>query len=280
MKRISAVLCLAIAVPLLAADAPEAPVSLLPMPEANPLACGADTPGGLVTRDFPSGVEVTIPAFAAVRVNATGAIEEVLLVHDPIPSLEPQVRQSFLKWEFLPPKKGGAPVAGWATIELDLKFEYSRPQIARANLVPVGPSDAVPAARAERWDESWLTTAPALADLKGAESAEALDQPALPKRTKWYADRYKGPLAVKLWVEIGETGHALRLAPVEVKDAALLPYLSRAIGHWTFTPARKDGKALTCWALLELDGTISYDVSLVRAASIKKSVGFSAPPAP
>jgi hypothetical protein len=67
------------------------------------------------------------------------------------------------------------------------------------------------------------------------------------------------------------------MAPVEVKDAALLPYLSRALGRWTFTPARKDGKAITCWSLLELDGTISYDVSLARAASIKKSVGFTGP---
>jgi hypothetical protein len=280
MKRILAILSLAIAVPLLAADAPEAGAPLLSMPEANPLACAADTPPGIVTRDFPSGVQVTIPAFVAVRVNASGAIEEVLLVHDPIPSLEPQERQSFQKWEFLPPKKGGAAVAGWATIELALKVEYSRPQIARASVVPVGAQDPVPPARADRWDESWLTTAPALADLKGAESAEALDEPALPKRTKWYADRYKGPLAVRLWIEIGENGHAARLAPVEVKDAALLPYLERAISKWQFTPARKDGKAIACWAVLELEGTIGYDVDLVRASSIKKSVGFSAPPAP
>ncbi|HET9794612.1 MAG TPA: hypothetical protein VFS34_09135 [Thermoanaerobaculia bacterium] len=273
MKRLFGILGLAIAVPLFAAEAPEAPLPLLAMPDTNPLACGADAPPGLVTRDFPSGVEVMIPAFVAVRVNASGAIEEVLLVHDPIPSLEAQERQSFQKWEFLPPKKGGTPVAGWATLELNLKVEYSRPQIARATVVPVGPQDAVPAARGERWDESWLTTAPALADLKGAESAEALDQPALPKRTKWYADRYKGPLAVKLWIEIGESGRATRLAPVDVKDAALLPYLEKAISRWTFTPARKEGKAITCWAVLELGGTISYDVSLVRAASIKKSVG-------
>ncbi len=277
MKRILAVLGLAVALPLLAADAPEAPVPLLKLPAANPLACGADTPPGLVTRDFPSGIQVTIPEFVAVRVNVSGAIEEILFVHDPIPSLEAQERQSFQKWEFLPPKKGGVPVAGWATIELALKMEYSRPQITRATIVPVTPQDPVPAAHAERWDESWLTSAPPLADLKGAESAESLDQPALPKRTKWYADRYKGPLAVKLWVEIGDNGRALRFAPVDVKDAALLPYLEKAIAKWTFTPARKEGTAITCWGVLELEGTISYDVNLVRAASIKKSVGFSVP---
>ena len=273
MNRISAILFCSIALPLFAADAPPAVPALLPMPETNPLACASDTPPGLVTRDFPSGVEVTIPEFVAIRVDAKGGIEEILFVHDPIPSLQAQERQSFLKWDFLPPKKGGVAVAGWATIELDLKVEYSRPQIARATVVPVGPQDPLPPALSEKWDQSWLTTAPALSDLKGAESAEALDQPALPKRTKWYADRYKGPLAVKLWVEISETGHAVRLAPVELKDAALLPYLERAISRWTFTPARNQGQAISCWAVLELDGTISYDVSLVRAASIKKSVG-------
>jgi hypothetical protein len=275
MKRIPAILFLSIGVPLFAADAPPpaAAPPLLALPEANPLACTADAPPALVTHDFPSGTYAMIPAYVAVRVNATGAIEEVLLVHDPIPSLEPQERQSFQKWEFLPPKKGGAPVAGWATIELDLKVEYSRPQITRATIVPVGAQDPVPVARSERWDQSWLTTAPAMADLKGAERAEALDQPALPRKTKWYADRYKGPLSVKLWVEIGEDGRPSRLAAVDVKDAALLPYLERAISHWTFTPAHKDGKAIACWGVLDLGGTISYDVELVKASSVQKTVG-------
>ncbi|HET7453299.1 MAG TPA: hypothetical protein VFL12_11185 [Thermoanaerobaculia bacterium] len=275
MKRVPAILFLSIAVPLFAADVPP-PASappLLTLPDTNPLACPADSPPAFVTRDFPSGVEVTIPAFTAIRVGATGAIEDVLFVHDPIPSLEAQERQSFQKWEFNPPTKGGAPVAGWATIELDLHISYSRPQIQKATVVPVGAQDPVPAADPRRWDQSWVTTAPALTDLKGAESAEALDQPALPKRTKWYADRYKGPLAVKLWVEIGQDGRATRMAPVDVKDAALLPYLEKAIGKWTFNPARKNGQAMPCWSVLELGGTISYDVDLIRASSIKKSVG-------
>ena len=275
MKRIPAILVLSIAVPLFAADAPPpaAAPPLLALPDTNPLACPADSPPAFVTRDFPSGVETTIPAFTAIRVNSAGAIEEVLLVHDPIPSLEAQERQSFQKWEFMPPKKGGVPVAGWATIELDLHMSYSRPQIAKATVVPVGAQDPVPATDARRWDQSWVTTAPALTDLKGAESAEGLDQPALPKRTKWYADRYKGPLAVKLWVEIGQDGRATRIAPVDVKDAALLPYLEKAIAKWTFNPARKNGQAMPCWSVLELGGTISYDVDLIKASSIKKSVG-------
>ncbi|HWC66203.1 MAG TPA: hypothetical protein VG777_08975, partial [Thermoanaerobaculia bacterium] len=167
MHRLSAAaLCLAIGMPVLAADAPPAPASvpLLALPEANPLACDADTPPGLVTRDFPSGVEVSIPEFVALRINAKGGIEEVRFVHDPIPSLEAQERQSFQKWDFLPPKKGGTPVAGWATIELDLKVGYSRPQIQKATVVPVGPQDPLPVGIPEKWDESWLTTAPPLAD--------------------------------------------------------------------------------------------------------------------
>ena len=268
------VLC-AGAIRALAADAPPAAPSqlLLTLPEANPIACANDTPPAIVTRDFPSGVTVTIPEFVAMRVNAAGAIEETLFVHDPIPSLEAQERGSFQKWEFLPPKKGGTPAAGWATIELDLKIEYSKPQITRAAVVPVTAQDALPAPIAERWDESWLTTAPPLSDLKGAESAEALDQPALPKKTKWYADRYKGPLSAKFWVEISDAGRATRLVPVELKDGALLPYLEKAISRWTFTPARNQGQAVSCWAVLDLAGTINFDVDLAHASSIKKSVG-------
>src|SRR5512140_1835400 len=79
---------------------PAAPAGqpLLPMPDANPIACEADTPASIVTRDFTSGIAVTIPEYVAIRVAATGAIEEVLLVHDPIPSLEVQQRASFQKW--------------------------------------------------------------------------------------------------------------------------------------------------------------------------------------
>jgi hypothetical protein len=207
-------------------------------------------------------------------VAATGAIEEVLLVHDPIPSLEVQQRASFQKWEFLPPKKGGAAVAGWATVELDLKVEYAKPQITRATLVPVTATDPFPTPIVERWDQSWLTTATPLADLKGAESADALDQPALPKKTKWYADRYKGPFTAKFWLEVSETGRAARLVAVDLKDAALLPYIEKAIARWTFTPARRQGQAMACWNVLDLAGTIGYDIDLTRASSIKKSVGF------
>jgi hypothetical protein len=261
----------------LAEGPPAAPAGqpLLPMPEANPVACDADTAAAIVTRDFSSGIAVTIPEYVAIRVAANGAIEEVLLVHDPIPSLEAQQRASFQKWEFLPPKKGGAAVAGWATVELDLKFEYSKPQITRAALTPVTAQDPLPVPVVERWDQTWITAAPPLTDLKGAESAEALDQPALPKKTKWYADRYKGPIAAKFWVRISEAGRATQLVAVDLKDAALLPYLERAIARWTFTPARRQGQAVACWNVLDLAGTMSYDVDLTKAASIKKSVGFA-----
>jgi hypothetical protein len=238
------------------------------------MACDAESASAIVTRDFPSGVTATIPEYVALRLAATGVIEEVLLVHDPIPSLEAQERASFQKWEFLPPKKGGAAVAGWATVELDLKVDYSKPQITRAALVPVAAADPFPAPIVERWDQSWVTTAIPLADLKGAESADTLDQPALPKKTKWYADRYKGPFAVKFWVEISESGKAARLVAVDLKDAALLPYLEKAIARWTFTPAKRQGQPVACWNVLDLGGTISYDIDLVRASSIKKSVGF------
>lgn len=263
------------AIPALAADAPPAAPSspLLALPDANPIACASDTPPGIVTRDFPSGITVTIPEFVAMRVNTTGAIEETLLVHDPIPSLEAQERGSFQKWEFLPPKKGGAAVAGWATVQLDLKVEYSKPQITRAVVIPVGAQDPLPVPIDARWDDSWLTNAPPLADLKGAEAADAVDQPAIIKKKKWYADRYRGPFSAKLWIEISDNGRATRLVPVDLKDGALLPYLEKAISRWTFTPARSQGQGVACWSVLDLAGTINFDIDLAQAAPIRKSVG-------
>jgi hypothetical protein len=259
--------------PAPAAD-PVRPV-ILSLPEKNPFACDAETGATIVTRELPSGIEATIPAFISVRIDRTGKIEEVLLVHDPIPSLDPQQRESFKKWEFVSPKKTGLEVAGWSTVRLDLKFEFSRPQISHADFLPVTPATGVPAAISGRWDEGWLDTAPPLTDLHGAEAVEALDVPPPPKKTKWYADRFKGPFAAKIWIEVSAGGRAARIVPVELKDPALLIYLKSAISRWTFAPARKGGQAVSCWGILDLAGTISYDVSLLRSASIKKSAGLA-----
>ncbi|MGH9443298.1 MAG: hypothetical protein ACRD16_13605 [Thermoanaerobaculia bacterium] len=263
------------AAPAVSAD-PVRPVTMA-LPERNPFTCDADAGAALVTRDLPSGVEMTIPEFVSFRIDHTGKIEDTLLVHDPIPSLDPQQMESFKKWEFLPPKKASLAVSGWSTVRLDLKFEYARPQITRAEFVPVTASTPVPAAHPSRWDETWIETAPPLTDLRGAEAVESLDTPPLPRKTKWYADRFRGPFQVKLWVEVSPAGKAARIVPVEVKDPALFGYLKAAIARWNFTPARKASQPVACWGVLDLAGTISYDVSLLRSASIKKSAGLSPP---
>lgn len=253
--------------------APGVGVTVLEIPDANPYACDAEISPALASRELPSGGEATLASYVAVRLDAEGRVAEVLFLHDPIPSLEAQELASLQKWEFTPPRKGGAPTAGWATIRLDLKVEYSRPQLTRASFVKVRPEDPLPAPLAGRWDESWLATAPPLRDLHGAESVEALDAQPLPRKTKWSADRYKGPFPVKLWIEVSAAGKASRIVPVDLKDPALLPYLQRALARWNFAPAHKGSADVPCWGILELDGTISYDVSLLRAASVKKSAG-------
>jgi hypothetical protein len=251
---------------------------VLSLSDKNPFACAVSSPPNLSTRDFASGITVTISAFATVRVNAAGKIEEVLLVHDPIPTLEPQQRESFKKWEFVPPRKGGAASAfAWATLRLDLKVEYSKPQITRATFVAISDAEPIPVPISTRWDESWAEGAPMLADLQGADGAEALDTPMMPKKTKWYADRFKAPFQAKVWIEVGSAGKATRIVPVELKDAALLPYLQNSIARWNFAPARNETGPVACWGVLDLAGTVSYDIDLVKTASLKKSIGPAAP---
>ena len=87
-------LLLAQAPPAAAPVDPVRPV-VLPLPEKNPYACEADAPATIATKEVPGGIETTIPEFVSIRLDHTGKIEEVLLVHDPIPSLEPQQRESF-----------------------------------------------------------------------------------------------------------------------------------------------------------------------------------------
>jgi hypothetical protein len=253
---------------------------LMKLPDANAYACDAEVPPALASREMPSGVEASAAAFAACRLDPEGRVQEVLLLHNPFPSLAPQMIASLQRWEFVAPKKAGAPVSGWATLRLDLKVEFSRPQIARASFVKVSPQDPLPAPLTDRWDESWIATAPPLKELHSAEPPESLDVQPLPRRTKWLADRYRGPFPAKLWIEVSPQGRAARIVPVGLKDPVLLLYLQRAAARWNFAPARKGAAAVSCWGILDLDGTVGYDVSLVRAASIKKSAGPAVPAAP
>jgi hypothetical protein len=271
MRRLAAALCI-FAPAALYAQAP--PPVILTLPDANPFAVVPDTPPTFVTHDFPSGVRERLAEFVAMRLDAEGKVVETIFIHDPIPSLEPQQKESFAKWKFDPPMKGGAPAAGWATIRLDLNLDYSRPSVEKLTFTPIGAQDAIPSAAATRWDDAWLETAPPLKDPGGAYPVEALDTPPLPKKTKWYADRFKGPISLRFWVEAGTSGRALRLVPVDVRDAALIPYFRAALSRWTLVPAHKNNGVVTCWGLLEITGTMSYDIDLAGAASLKKSAGL------
>jgi hypothetical protein len=247
-------------------------VTSMKLPPGNPYACDADAPPTLVTHEFTSGA-ATLSAVAALRLGADGKVQEVLLVHDPVPSLAPQEISSFQKWEFAAPVKGGAPTAAWATIRYDLKISFSKPQLTRVALGPVTSQEALPKPLSDRWDELWWASAPALADAKGVAPADTLDQPPLPRHTKWYAEHFKGPFSAKIWLEVSPSGRVSRLVPVALKDPALVPYLQNVVGRWILVPARKGTSPVSCWGILELEGTLSYDVSLSGAASVKKSVG-------
>jgi hypothetical protein len=252
--------------------APEAP-TMLALPDENPYACKADWEPNVVTHDFPSGVESTLNEIVSVRLDGAGKIQEIEFAHDPIPSLEARQRESFAKWDFGAPMKGGAASPGWATLSLDLDIEYSRPQVASLKFTKISAGDPLPTPLPSNWSSSWLATAPPRKDLEGALPPEELDAPVLARKTKWYADRYKGPFPVKLWLRVAPQGRVDRVVPVALADPAVLPYLLRAVGKWTITPAHNGPDAVTCWGLLEIEGTISYDISLKGAASVQKSVG-------
>jgi len=246
---------------------------VMSLPDSNPYACKADRAPQFVTHDFPSGVEARMTGFAAVRLDGAGKVEEVDLVHDPIPSLAAQERESLQRWNYSAPKKGGASVPGWATVSLDFQFEYSRPQVTKISFAKIEAGDPMPVPLKGDWTEAWLAKAPAPSDLKGAQPAESLDAPVQARKTRWSADRYRGTFPVTLWLEISPEGRVSRIVPVTLADPAVLPYLRRALARWTFTPAAEGGKAKACWGVLKIEGTISYDVSLKGAASVKKTVG-------
>ncbi len=257
--------------PLRLTDPPSVRIETLPA--ENPFGLAAESPAALPAK--PSLVDQVVeePLYASIRVDRTGKPGGSRRARDPIPSLAADTKKSFERWVFEPGRRGGQPVDTWASVRVDLRVEVKAPRIEQMALTAVTPASPIPAPLEWRPDTAWyeaLPGAPAVSD--GTVPVEELETLAVPKKTKWDADSYKGPFSVRMWLRITAAGRADRAIPLQASDPILLSDFRRQIGAWQFRPARLNGQAVDSWAELVIAGQIGYSVDVKQIANLRKSL--------
>ncbi|MEO8190290.1 MAG: hypothetical protein ABI682_08090 [Acidobacteriota bacterium] len=257
--------------PLRLSDPPSVRIETLPA--ENPFGLAAEAPAALPVKPVLVDQVVEEPLYAAIHVDRTGKPGASRRARDPIPSLAAETKKSFDRWVFEPGRRGGQPVEAWSSVRLDLRVEVKAPKIEQIALTAVTPTSPIPAPLEWLSDTAWyeaLPPVPAPAD--GSVSVEELETLAVPKKTKWDADSYKGPFSVRMWIHITAAGRADRGIPLQASDPILLSDFRRQIATWQFRPARMNGRAVDSWAELVIAGQIGYSVDVKQIANLRKSL--------
>ena len=257
--------------PLRLSDPPSVRIETLPA--ENPFGLATEAPAALPVKPALVDQVVEEPLYASIRVDRTGKPGASRRARDPIPSLAAETKKSFERWVFEPGRKGGQPVDTWASVRVDLRVEVKSPRVEQIALTAVTPTSPVPVPLEWRPDTTWYETLPgAPRPSDGSVPVEDLETLAVPKKTKWDADSYKGPFSVRMWVRITAAGRADRAIPLQASDPILLADFRRQIAAWQFRPARLNGQAVDSWAELVIAGQIGYSVDVKQIANLRKSL--------
>lgn len=260
----------AAAAPLRLTDTPSVRVETLPL--ENPFGLAAESPAALPPKPAFTEQVVDVPLYAAVHVDRAGKPAGSRRPRDPIPSLSADQKKSFDRWVFDPARKAGQPVETWASFRLDLHVELKAPKVEQIALMPVLPSSPIPAPLEWGSDQAWYDAVKAAAPTDGTVPIEQVDTLAVPKKTKWDADSFKGPFSLRIWVKITAAGRADRIVPIQASDPVLLTDIRKQIAAWQFRPAHANGQAVDSWNELTVAGQIGYSVEVKQIANLRKTL--------
>lgn len=258
------------AAPLRLSDTPSVRVDKLPA--ENPFGLAVESPAALPPKPAFTEQIVEVPLYAAVHVDRAGKPVGLRRSRDPISSLAADEKKSFDRWVFEPARKGGQPVETWASFRLDLHVELKAPKIEQATLTPILPSTPLPAPFEWGSDQAWYDGIKAAPPADGTVAIEQVDTLAVPKKTKWDADSFRGPFSVRMWVRVTAAGRADRAIPIQVTDPVLLADVRKQIAGWQFHPARANGQPVDSWNELALSGQIGYSVDVKQIANLRKTL--------
>lgn len=249
------------------------------LPPENPFGVTAEVPAALPQKPAFTEQVVEAAMYASVRVDRTGKPVASRRVRDPIPSLAADSKKSFERWVFEPARKSGQPVDTWAPVRLDLTVEVRSPKIEQITLTAVTPSTPIPAPFEWGSDTAWYEALAAVSPTTdGSLPVEQIDTLAVLKKRPWYADSFKGPFSLRMWVKVSAAGRAERSIAIQASDPVLIAAFRKQIAGWQFRPARVNGQAADSWGELAMTGQIGYSAEVKQIANLRKSLPEPAEP--
>ena len=249
------------------------------LPPENPFGVNAESPAAIPQKPGFTEQVVEGALYAAVRVDRTGKVLASKRPRDPVPSLAADTKKSFERWLFDPARKSGQPVDTWVPVRVDLTVEVRSPKIEQITLTPVTPSTPIPVPFEWGSDTAWyeaLGAVPPPAD--GSFPVEQIDTLAVLKKRPWYADSFKGPFSLRMWVKVSAAGRAERSIAIQASDPILIAAFRKWIAGWQFRPARVNGQAADSWGELAMTGQIGYSAEVKQIANLRRSLPEPAEP--
>jgi hypothetical protein len=291
MRRLLAILGVALATAGVArAQAPALrPVEALPDPVrpapaevayAHPFYVPLDEPPRILERGNPADLETRVPLALAAHVLETGKVSELVAVEPPLKSLATPLPVLAPKWRYAIPRKGGRPVATWATQVLDLLVSLEKPVFTAFQLEPLKKEDPLAKVFRENTGEDWMARYPAEVEPKDdAVSVEELDALPAAEKTSWSFDATRQRARILALVEVSPQGTVSRILATGDAEPLLVRWVRESAAKWKLAPAKAAGKPASSW--MTLDATLDYTVDTAKKKgekSVKKNLR-AAPPA-
>ena len=256
------------------APAPLRPVEAIPdtwrllpaeVPAVHPLWRPLETPPRLETPGPLPSLETRTTLYVAVKLSENGRAAEAVAVEPPLRAFTTPIPGLIPRWRFEPAKKGGKPVATWATWAVELAVELSKGLFSTFDLKPVGKDEPLPKVVPEVAGDPWLAKFPksVTPPEPGVVSVEELDAPPELDSNKWSFEPARLRARVTALLEISETGAVSRIVPTgEFDEALLIAWLRKIAAGWRLSPATAGGKPVASWA--SLDATLDYTIASAK----------------
>jgi hypothetical protein len=292
MRRIPGLLgaaALAASGVLCAQTAARRPVEALPDPVrpalaevayAHPLFVALEEPPKVLERPNPVDLETRVPLALAARVLDTGKVSELSAVEPPLKALATPLPGLAPRWRYAVPKKGGRPVATWATQILELNVSLEKPVFSAFQFEPLKKDEPLAKVFRENAGDEWMARYPAAVDPKDTEvvSIEELDALPAAEKTPWSFDAARQRSRITALVEVSATGTVSRVLPTGDAEPLLVRWVRESAAKWKLTPGKAGGKPVASW--MTLDATLDYTIDSAKKKgerSVKKNLRSSPP---
>jgi hypothetical protein len=247
------------------------PVELPALPPTNPFAAPVLSPPSVVTTPLREKYAQTFTVRASAYVDSSGTVRRLVFTAMPWPGLDAGLRQPLSELAFTPARAGGAPVAVWLPLAVDLKGRIDEGRILRLEATSPAPGsppvpDTAPAPELSPSDAALVATPLARVDQLGT--------PKRPPRIR--VDGRTWRQAIRVLADVDRDGRCRRVVFLTCPDG-LRPWLLASMAGWTFRPAAGKGGPVDAWAML--DGELEVEVGTLASEALRVTGTGSYPPA-